>query len=264
VLGVVADHLAAGGLDLRWDRQLGVGLHQPGVEQRCDREHLLHRAGLVDVAERPGRQRLGVALGHVVRVVRGIVGQGEQLAGDAVEHDRHSTDTTGVLDGLAQHPLDVPLQVPVDGERQVLAVDRLRDAVVPQRHPVAATDVVGGRAVGAAQQGVEPVLDAGDRLVLGVDVAEDVRRDVLGGIAAHRVPANVKPLVAGVGELLHDGDRVGRRDATGDVAEPGVRRLEPLHGLDVVDAEPLLEDRGDLGGVVLGLRRVGDHHRPVQ
>ncbi len=73
----------------------------------------------------------------------------------------------GGLDGRAQHPLAVPLHVAVDGQPEVLAVDRLDLAVVAERDPVAAADLVGLLAVLAGQQLVEaplePARDLGGR-----------------------------------------------------------------------------------------------------
>ena len=62
---------------------------------------------------------------------------------------------------VAQHALAVPLHVAVDGQLQVLAVDRLDLAVLAERDPVAAADLVGLLAVLAGEQLVEGQLEAG-------------------------------------------------------------------------------------------------------
>ena len=58
--------------------------------------------------------------------------------------------------------------------------------VLAERDPVAAADLVAGRAVGAGELLVEGALEAGQRLV-GADEADQVGRDVAGRVVAQRV-----------------------------------------------------------------------------
>ena len=107
-----------------WSRVRGVTL--PASISALSGEHLLDRAGLVDVAHRARRRGRLLGRGQrVVRVERRVVGQREDLAGAGVHAPPRSRSRRGrPATGLAQHPLGVPLQVPVDGRVQVRAVDR--------------------------------------------------------------------------------------------------------------------------------------------
>ena len=79
---------------------------------------------------------------RVAGVEGGVVGEGQDLAGLGVHDHGEAGVGAGVLDGLAQDALGVPLQVEVDRGLQVLAVDRLDDGALAERDPVAAADGV--------------------------------------------------------------------------------------------------------------------------
>ena len=72
-----------------------------------------------------------------------------------VHHDREAGVAPGAEHRLAEHPLGVPLQVLVDRRVQVGAVVGRVDRAVAERDPVAGSDLVGLRAVGAGELLVE-------------------------------------------------------------------------------------------------------------
>ena len=170
----------------RRHRHAGACRGLAGVDERAEGEHLLDGARLVDVGHRPGHAVLGVGRLGRAGVERRVVGQGEDLAGLGVHHDREAGVGAGVLDRLPQDPLRVPLEVEVDGGLEVLAVHRRLDGRVAERDPVAVADRVALRAVGAGQLLVEVALEAGERLV-GADEAHQVGAHVAGRIVADRV-----------------------------------------------------------------------------
>ena len=236
--------------------------HPARVDQRGEREHLLHGAGLVGQVDRPRAAVLGRVAGRIGGVERRVVGVGEDLAGPGVHDHRDPGVAAGLAHGVAQHPLGVPLEVAVDRGVQVRAVDGLDGLVGAERDPVAAADLVAGFAVLAREVLVEDLLQPAERLV-GAHEPDQVRRHVVRRVVAHRVtlgPQALDPAGVGLGDHVV-GERGG--DPPGDVLEPAALVAEPVEGVDVVDGEPLREEPGDRRGAVRGLRRVRHHHQPV-
>ena len=258
---VVDDPVAADQAGRHDDARLVGGLAR--VDEGTEGEHLLDRAGLVHVGHGAGDQvALGLRGPRVAGVVRRVVGEGEHLAGLGVEDHREGRVGPGVLARLAQHALDVPLEVEVDGGVEVLAVDGRLDGGLAERDPVADADGVALRAVVPGQQAVEVPLEAGQGLV-GAHEADQVGRHVAGRVVADRVVPGVQAVEAG---LLGGGDHglgLAGRHAAGDVGELLVLQPQGLEGLEVVDVEPSGQELRELGRLVPGQLRVGHHHRPV-
>ena len=247
----------------RRHRDPGVRGDLARVDQRGRREHLLDRAGLVDVAQGPGAEVLLRRQARVVRVEGRVVGQRQQLPGVGVHHDRRARRAARALDGLAHHALGVPLHVAVDGQVEVVPALRRHRVVVAERDAVAAAGLVGGGAVLAGQHRVEHQLRALAGVAVGVHEADQVRRDVVGGVGPDGVAAGVDTRVAARLDRLDDLGGLGRRDPAGDVLELRVRLAQPGEQVEVVDVETTGDDRGDLAGVLHRQRRVGDDHQAV-
>ena len=219
VLEVVVDDPVLAGQAARHGELRARG-HPAGVDQRGEGEHLLDRAGLVGQVDRPGPAVLGRVVGRVGRVERRVVGVGEDLAGPRVHDHRDPGVAAGLAHRVAQDPLGVPLQVAVDGRGEVRAVDGLGGLVGAQRDPVAAADLVAGRAVLAGEVPVEDLLQAAERLV-GAHEPDQVGGHVVGRVGADRVAPGGQALdAAGLG--LGDARRWrastapgGRRTRTG-------------------------------------------------
>ena len=239
------------------------GVTLPASISAASGQHLVHRAGLVDAAERAGAQVRLRGQGGVVGVVRRVVGQAEELTGPGVHHHGGARRAAGPLDGRAEDALGVPLHVAVDRQCDVLPAARLDGVVVPERDPVAAAVLVGRRAVHAGEQLVEHQLRALGGLAQVVHEADEVRPDVLGRVVADRVAPYVDALVA---LRLHLGEHRPRDrggDPAGEVLELGVGLAQPLQQVEVVDGQAAGDDRRDLARVVLGHRGVGHEHQPV-
>ena len=175
-----------------------VGWIDALLHRRRHRHDLAGRARLVDVLEGAVGQGVGTGLADVVRVEGRVRGDGPQLAGLDLLHDDVARQGLALGHHVGDLVLRVPLQVGVDGQRDVGAVlGRLVD-----------------------------LLGTGDRRpVLGALVDELARR-ALEGAVGHDLHAAARGAV-----LLHEPDE-GRRRHPGRVDAAG-RRL----AVDAGDAE---------------------------
>ena len=257
----VADH-AAVAPELRRHHDPGSRGDLARIDEGAQRERLLDRPRLEDVAHRP---RAHVLLGELQRVggVEGrVVGERHDLAGLGVHDHREPGVGAGILDGLPQHPLGVPLQVEVEGGAEVGPVGRRDDRALPERDPVAPSDGEAFGAVLAGQLGVEGPLEATERLV-GADEADHVRGDVPGGVVTHRVLPGLEPFVARLLGLLDDLDGLGGGHPSRDVLEPAALLTQPRQDREVVDVEPVGKELRQLRRLVGRQERVGHHHEAV-
>ena len=148
----------------------GVWFDQVGFERSGDREHLVHRAGLVHVE-----------IGHVVRRRAGNTGFGvaldpgrrQDLTRPGSHDDRDATSGFGRLDLLDQDLFSQPLGFAMDGEHEVLSTRGGLELVFArgQQCAVAAT-FVGLKTGLASEQFVVLEFEPRDRDLVGVDPAD--------------------------------------------------------------------------------------------
>ena len=160
---------------------------RPLLQRSREGEDLAGRAGLEDVGDRPVA---AVLLGRVtrgVRIVGGVVGQRQHLSGTGVEHHGAGTGGTPGLRGARRDLLRLPLEVTIDGQCQVLAVNRRGGLLTTGRDDLPlCTPLVLGATVGAAQLFVIRVLGAGKSHTVGTDEAQHVPADGAGRVDALR------------------------------------------------------------------------------
>src|SRR5699024_3422988 len=168
-----------------------------------------------DFGDRPVAAVLVVDGPEIVGVVARIVGQGQYLAGAGVERHGAAAAAAHVLDRSRDDLLGLPLQVTVDRQHQIAAVDGVGglplaggDALAP------GAALVLGLAVGAAQGVVEGQLGARQGGAVVADEAQDV--------PAHGA-RRVDPV--GDGVCADPGDLQGQ----GGVADGGLDVLEQVH-----------------------------------
>ena len=154
------------------------------LEGGRDRHDLGGRAGLEDVADRlVDEAALGPA--DVVGVEGRVGRQREDLAGLGVHDDRRARLRTHLGHPLGQGVLGVPLDVGVDGEGDVLAVDRPDAALASAGDLGAVRRLLEHRVAGLALEGlVHHRLEATTGLAVVRDVADE-----RGGGRALRVDA---------------------------------------------------------------------------
>src|SRR5699024_9995799 len=162
---------------------------------------------------------LGIGLARAVRVVAGIFGQREHLARAGVVDYGAATGGAPLLDGAGDDLLRLPLQVAVDREHHVAAVDGSGGLLLAGGDDLAlSTALVGGLPVRAAQLLVAGELGARQRGAVGADEAEDVPADGAGRVEAIRHPVRTDP-----GDPQRDrGVAHLRLDVLAQVGEAGV------------------------------------------
>ena len=101
----------------------------PRLERGGHRDDLVHRARLVHVGDRAAPQVVGVRLGEAVGVEPGVCGHREDLPRLRVHHDDGSPGRVVSPHGVGQRLLSAVLDVPVDGQDQVVAGDGGVDTV---------------------------------------------------------------------------------------------------------------------------------------
>ena len=184
------------------------GLDSAVFDHRGRGDDLVHRAGF----ERRGHRQvaqLPVALAPDVlgRVEGVVVGHGQHLAGLRVQHHGRDVVRPGQVLGLLHLLLHVELDVVVEGELDRRTVDRLVPVAVAARDDDAVGPaVVGDRAVGSGQRGVQRLLEAQQPVAVPVDAADDVGRQ-----RSARILPEVLPLGTDLG-VLGRRSRRRRRD----------------------------------------------------
>ncbi len=208
------------------DDDRGRGRDGALLERRGHRHDLRGRPGLEHVRERQVAQ-LGALLADVGVGVEGRVGgDGEQVAVPDVLDDHGAGRRLGLLDALGQGVLRVPLQVRVDGEGDVVAVDRRLQRPLPHRDGCAVEPLLEGLPAGGALEVLlHHELDAAAGLLGSGHVADEG-----GGRRALRVGALRAGRLAVAGDTgdAQLGDRVPgqRRDvAAEDAVAAGAREV---------------------------------------
>ena len=196
----VVDRRGPGGAARRAPAILVRGGDLAGVDERAEREHLLDRAGLVDV----GHERAGPS----VLDRRGAAGRRRRTSG---RRPARGPRRSGVSMTTAK-PESPPASSTVWRSTRWVYHCRSRSmvvcrswpstagliGVVAERDPVAGADLVASRSRRCPTSGLSKVaLEAAERLV-GAQEADQVGGDVVGRVVAHRVAAGGEPFEAAV------------------------------------------------------------------
>src|SRR5690606_16442684 len=166
---------------------------------------------------------LGPRRERVRRVIERIAGLGEDLTGAHVEHDRRPVHRPYLGHPSAQDPLDLELQVAVDGEPQRTArlgrrllVIAARDLLIKVDVAVRLADLEDPAAVDAAQHIIEAGLEPGAAPEIPTRDTDELR----GELVPRHDPALVTPHADAVQiELAHPLPGV-YRDTARQVLEP--------------------------------------------
>ena len=147
-----------------------------------DRHHLEGRAGLVDVADGAVFQGLVLNFLSNIRIECGPVGERQNLAGVRIFHDRRAGDGVGLFHPALQFPFGNVLNVLIDGEDNAVAGFRLLfDTGKPALARVDGNHQLAGLALELL---VELSLQAAQPLIVGANVAQNLRRQFALGIKA--------------------------------------------------------------------------------
>ena len=164
----------------------GLRLDAPALQSNPDGEGLHHRAGFKGVGQRPVAQLLAAQVGAFLRVVAGVVGHGQQLAGVGVQH-HHATGMRAVVDhGLFEFLVGEKLNFAVDAQLYILTRQRWHDRAHVFDHPSAPVFDHVAQAGFAGERFVKEEFDAFLAFVFHIGEADDMR----GGFAL-RVLAQV-------------------------------------------------------------------------
>ena len=242
--GRVADHEIAGcGLHHR------LRPHHPRLQRGGDGEGLERGAGLEQIGHRAVAGSAHVELRAVVRVVRRHVGHRQHLAGPHVEDDDPAGLGAMLDDRGLQLAIGEVLQLAIDRQREVAALDRRAHALRVLHHPPQPVLDHPAAAGLAGQPVLVGELDALLAAVVHVGEAEQMR-----GHLAVRVVAPVLALErdARKGELHDLRSDVGRQVAL-EVDELAVPLGEPAADLTLVHAQ----QSGKLAALAGAQPRVG-------
>ena len=164
----------------------GLRLDAPALQANPDGKGLHHRAGLKGVGQRPVAQLLTAQVGAFLRVVAGVVGHGQQLAGVGVQH-HHATGMRAVVDhGLFEFLVSEKLNLAVDAQLHVLTRQRRHDRAHIFDHPSATVFDHVAQTGFAGKRLIEEEFHALLALVFHIRKTDDV-----GGRFAFRVLAQV-------------------------------------------------------------------------
>ena len=251
--------LVAVGLDHRGAEERVVRRHRPLFQDGRCRHRLEHRARLEGLRNRFYLVGTRFRACHVGGVHVGQRGDGIDFARARIHHDRGAASGGHVLGGLGDAVLHIFLQLDVDRDHDVLAVDRRRLLLDTAGDGKAVFPALGG--VGARRAGKNVVvlqLETCDTLAVDIAVADNLAADLAAGVFAPRVSDEVDAIE---GKLLHLGGGIDIRlalhvDEGGGLLReqfPVRRRVAPEH---VGDSLRLRRRVGDLGGVRIDRRRV--------
>ena len=188
------------------------------------------------------RARLPRAVDRRVAGVAGVERRrgrhGEQVTRPGVHHDQGAAARSGLLHLAGERALRDPLDVAVDGQRDVLARDGVALGGLPGGNaPATCPAFEGHLAVGAGQHVVQGVLQPAQALAVRADEADQVGPDGAGGVGPParllaedaRQPVGGLPVPVGGQVQRADlpphlrGDRLGH---VGEAVGPGQRAFE--------------------------------------
>ena len=162
-----------------------LGAHRPLLQDGERRDGLEGGSGLVGLGDGLHRFAAHLRRGHVGRVHVGQRARGVNLAGGGIHDDGRALLGLQILHALGERLFHGVLQLDVEGDHDVLAVDGRRLLLHAAGNGESLLAALGG--VGARRAGKDVVvlqLEAGDALAVDVAVADDLAADGAVGVLA--------------------------------------------------------------------------------